>query len=105
MELSEYCRALLEAKSNFGPLYGKGFFAVRLALAALGGGAIVYAHLDPSYGVTPQIAGILVLGYLAGSTLAQVRISKALKQRWPLQLQLLDWDKIEKLAKAPAPPA
>jgi len=99
MELSEYCRVLLAAKSNFGPLYGKGFFAARLAIAALGGGAIVYAHVDPAYGPIPQIAGLLVLGYLAGSTLAQVRISKALQQRWPLQLQLLDWDKIERLAK------
>ena len=50
---------------------------------------------------TVRSAGLIVLGYLLGVIGANVRSYFVAKTKWELQRELIDWDKVEEIAKTP----
>jgi hypothetical protein len=50
-------------------------------------------------GQTFRMAGLVVTGYFLGVIAANVRSYVAVKKKWELQRELIDWDKVEEIAK------
>jgi nitrate/nitrite transporter NarK len=49
---------------------------------------------------TVRPAGLVMLGYLLGVIGANVRSYFVTKTKWELQRELIDWDKVEEIAKS-----
>jgi len=48
---------------------------------------------------TFRMAGYVITGYLLGVTVANVRSYVLAKKKWELQRELIDWDRVEEIAK------
>lgn len=97
MDVKKYCGLLMKFKNDGmkpSTFMGKRWYVSKVILVIL---ALVLLFLEEK---ALRIAGFIVLGYILGVIVANVRSYLVVKKKWELQKELIDWDKVEEYLKA-----
>jgi hypothetical protein len=93
MSSERFCQSLIHFRKEGispGHYFGARWIILKVLLAA-----IAIAFLATPEG---RFIGFLVLGYLLGSVVHGWQSYVVAKNRWALQQEVIDWDKVEQLA-------
>lgn len=91
MDAKTHCRLLMKFKNDgirVSTYMGRRWFVSKgiLVIVAL----MMLFHGEE----TSRMAGFIVLGYLLGVVVANVRSYLVVKKKWELQRELIDWNKV-----------
>ncbi len=96
MDWKTHCGLLMKLKSDdmkLSTYMGRRWFLSKGMLVVL---ALVLVF---QAGERFRMAGFVVIGYLLGVIVANVRGYVVAKKKWELQRELIDWDKVEEISK------
>jgi hypothetical protein len=96
MDWKTHCGLLMKLKNDgmkFSTYMGRRWFFSKGMLVVLV--LVLLFQAEETF----RIAGFIVIGYLLGVIVANVRSYLVVKKKWELQRELIDWDKVEEIAK------
>jgi lipoprotein signal peptidase len=97
MDVIKHCVLLMKLKNDgmkLSTYMGRRWFVSKVMLVIL---ASVLLFLEEK---ALRITGFIVLGYILGVIVANVRSYLVVKKKWELQKEFIDWDKVEEYLKA-----
>ena len=92
MNIKKYSEQMARYREHgvqFGPYMGPRWFIAKMIIAG-----IAFFMLFQQVEIT-RIVGILLLGYLIGVIGSNVRGFIAAREKWEIQKELIDWNKVE----------
>jgi len=92
MDVKKHCGLLMKFKNDgmkLSTYMGRRWFVSKVMLIIL---ALVLLFLTEN---TFRMAGFIVLGYIIGVIVANLRSYFVVKKKWKLQKELIDWEKVK----------
>ena len=97
MDVKKHCGLLTKFKNDgmkLSTYMGRRWFVSKVILIIL---ALVLLFLTEK---TFRMAGFIVLGYIIGVIVANLRTYFVVKKKWKLQKEFIDWEKVKEYLEA-----
>jgi len=97
MDMKKHCGLLMKFKNDgmkISTYMGRRWFVLKVILI------IATVLMLWTNKAATRIVGFILVGYLLGVIVANVRSYLVVKKKWELQKELIDWDKVEEIAKS-----
>ena len=92
MNVKKYCEQLAKYREHgvqFGPYMGPRWFIFKIVIAGIAFFMLIQQE------ETIRSVGILLSGYLVGAVGSNVRGFIAAREKWKMQRELTDWNKVD----------